>query len=89
MDTLTSALNPFNIKYVYGIFGGKKREKLDFILEPLQAMLQLSMLAFCPLGTKLTINDNLLGVQLPGMSQIWSSSEQQNFSILQRAPKNL
>jgi hypothetical protein len=69
MDTLTSALNPFNIKYVYGIFGGKKREKLDFILEPLQAMLQLSMLAFCPLGTKLTINDNLLGVQLPGMSQ--------------------
>lgn len=69
MDTLTTAFNPFNIKYVYGIFGGKKREKLDFILEPLQAMLQLSMLAFCPLGTKLTINDNLLGVQLPGMSQ--------------------
>lgn len=69
MDTLTSALNPFNIKYVYGIFGGKKREKLDFILEPLQAMLQLSMLAFCPLGAKLTINDNLLGIQLPGMSQ--------------------
>lgn len=69
MDTLTSALNPFNIKYVYGLFGGKKREKLDFILEPLQAMLQLSMLAFCPLGSKLTINDNLLSIQLPGMSQ--------------------
>jgi hypothetical protein len=69
MDTLTSALNPFNIKYVYGIFGGKKREKLDFILEPLQAMLQLSMLAFCPIGSKLTINDNLLSIQLPGMSQ--------------------
>ena len=69
MDSLASALNPFNIKYVYGIFGGKKREKLDFILEPLQAMLQLSMLGFCPLGSKLTINDNLLGIQLPGMSQ--------------------
>jgi hypothetical protein len=69
MDTLTTALNPFNIKYVYGFFGGKKREKLDFILEPLQAMLQLSMLSFCPIGSKLTINDNLLGIQLPGMSQ--------------------
>lgn len=69
MDTLTTALNPFNIKYVYGIFGGKKREKLDFILEPLQAMLQLSMLSYCPVGSKLTINDNLLGIQLPGMSQ--------------------
>jgi hypothetical protein len=69
METIASALNPFNIKYVYGIFGGKKREKLDFILEPLQAMLQLSMLGFCPLGSKLTINDNLLGIQLPGMSQ--------------------
>ncbi len=67
MDTITTALN---VKYVYNIFGGgKKREKLDFILEPLQAMLQLSMLAFCPVGSKLTINDNLLSIQLPGLSQ--------------------
>lgn len=66
MDTLTTALN---IKYMYTFFGGKKREKLDFILEPLQAMLQLSMLSFCPIGSKLTINGNLLGIQLPGVSQ--------------------
>jgi hypothetical protein len=69
MEALTSALNPFNLKYVYSIINGKKREKLDYILEPLQAMVQISMLAFCPVGSKLTIAENLLGIQLPGMSQ--------------------
>jgi hypothetical protein len=66
MEYITTALN---LKSIPGLFSGKKREKLDFILEPLQAMLQLSMLAFCPVGSKLTINDNLLSIQLPGMSQ--------------------
>lgn len=69
MEALSSALNPFNLKYVYSMINGKKREKLDYILEPLQAMVQISMLAFCPVGSKLTISDNLLGIQLPGMSQ--------------------
>ena len=52
MESITSALNPLNIKYVYAMFGGKKREKLDLILEPLQAMIQLSMLSCCPIGSK-------------------------------------
>lgn len=69
MESITSALNPLNIKYVYTMFGGKKREKLDLILEPLQAMTQLSMLACCPIGSKLAITENLLVIQLPGMSQ--------------------
>jgi len=69
MESLTSALNPLNIKYVYTMFSGKKREKLDLILEPLQAMVQLSMLACCPIGSKLAITENLLVIQLPGMSQ--------------------
>jgi hypothetical protein len=51
------------------MFGGKKREKLDLILEPLQAMIQLSMLACCPIGSKLAITENLLVIQLPGVSQ--------------------
>jgi len=46
-----------------------RKEKLDFVLEPLQAMVQLSLLAFCPVGTKLTIYDNLLCIQLPGIGQ--------------------
>ena len=47
----------------------KKKEKLDFIIEPLQAMIQLSLLSYCPTGTKLTIQNNLLQIQLPGVSQ--------------------
>jgi hypothetical protein len=46
-----------------------RKEKLDFVLEPLQAMVQLSFLSFCPIGTKMTISDNLLYIQLPGISQ--------------------
>lgn len=47
----------------------KKKEKLDYILEPLQAMTQLCFLAFCPVGSKLTIHDNLLMIQQPSMTQ--------------------
>lgn len=46
-----------------------RKEKLDFVLEPLQAMIQLCLLAFCPIGTKLTIHDNLLYIQQPGIGQ--------------------
>lgn len=46
-----------------------RKEKLDFVLEPLQAMVQLCLLSFCPVGTKLTIYDNLLYIQYPGISQ--------------------
>lgn len=60
----------FSIKNVLGLLSStKKKEKLDFILEPLQAMVQLSLLSFCPVGAKLTIQDNLLQIQLPGVSQ--------------------
>ena len=49
--------------------GNKKKEKLDYILEPLQAMIQICFLNFCPVGSKLTIHDNILQIQLPGVSQ--------------------
>lgn len=46
-----------------------RKEKLDFVLEPLQAMTQLAFLSFSPVGTKLTIHDNLLCIQMPTLSQ--------------------
>ena len=59
-----------SVKNVFGLLSStKKKEKLDFILEPLQAMVQLSLLSYCPVGSKLTIQDNLLQIQLPGVSQ--------------------
>jgi hypothetical protein len=47
----------------------KKKERFDIILEPLQALTQLSALAFCPIGSKLTISNNLLYIQIPGWGQ--------------------
>ena len=67
---MTSYLaTPSYLKFVYGAFSGRRREKLDYILEPLQALLQLSLLGFSPVGSKLTIKDNLLYIQQPGISQ--------------------
>lgn len=45
------------------------KEKSDMILEPLQVMIQLSFLSFCPIGTKLSISENLLYLQMPSWSQ--------------------
>jgi hypothetical protein len=67
---MSSLINANNIKSLYNlVIGTKKKEKLDYILEPLQAMVQICFLNFCPIGSKLTINDNILQIQLPGMSQ--------------------
>ena len=38
------------------------KERLDMILEPLQVMIQLAILGFCPRGTKISINENYLEV---------------------------
>ena len=47
----------------------KIKEKSDMIVEPLQVMIQLSLLAHCPVGTKLSISDNTLYLQQPSWSQ--------------------
>ena len=39
------------------------------ILEPLQVMIQLSLVSFCPVGTKVSISNNILHIQKPTMSQ--------------------
>ncbi len=45
------------------------KEKNDMILEPLQVMIQLSILSHCPLGTKLSIYNNILHLQRPALFQ--------------------
>ena len=48
------------------------KEKSDMILEPLQVMVQLALLSHSPIGTKLSISDNLLHIQQPSWNQgIW------------------
>ena len=45
------------------------KERSDMILEPLQVMVQLGILSFCPIGTKISISENILHLQLPSWHQ--------------------
>jgi len=45
------------------------KEKIDMILEPLQVLTQLAILSFLPVGTKISINNNILFLQQPTMFQ--------------------
>lgn len=45
------------------------KERSDMILEPLQVMIQLGILSFCPIGTKLSISENILYIQEPSWTQ--------------------
>ncbi len=61
MDKLLSIYNFFKTD--------KKKERFDIILEPLQAITQLALLAFCPYGSKLSISNNLLFIQSANWGQ--------------------
>ena len=66
MNILT---DPTNIKNLYDTFKGHSKEKHDMILEPFQVMVQLALLSFSPIGTKISISSNILTLQLPTVSQ--------------------
>ena len=38
----------------------KKKERFETILEPLQALVQIAFLSYYPIGSKLTIKNNIL-----------------------------
>ena len=65
MDTYMSSATGLYTTFL----GNKKKERFEIILEPLQALLQLALLAYCPIGTKLAIANNLLVVQHPYWGQ--------------------
>tara|TARA_B110001450_G_scaffold111593_2_gene105371 strand:+ start:107 stop:931 length:825 start_codon:yes stop_codon:yes gene_type:complete len=48
----------------------KSKERFETILEPMQALIQLSLLSYCPVGSKLSISKNLLVIQ----SSSWNQS---------------
>lgn len=59
------------LKLIYSAFRNDKtkKERFEMILEPLQAISQLAFLSFCPIGSKLSISDNVLFIQEPGWGQ--------------------
>jgi len=51
------------------IYSRRKKERFETILEPLQAILQIALLSLYPVGTKITIQNNILILQPPAYSQ--------------------
>ncbi len=51
------------------ISGNKKKERFETILEPLQSLIQIALLSYYPIGTKLTIQNNILYIQAPSYGQ--------------------
>lgn len=61
---------PSALTSLYQSFTANKvKDKVDMILEPLQAMIQLALLGCCSIGTKLRIQENILQLQSPTMIQ--------------------
>jgi len=65
---------------------GKRKERFDIILEPLQAVSQLAYLKACPIGTKLSIENNLLFIQIPnwhqGLTRAWNKDKREDVLLL-------
>ena len=59
---------------VAALWPDSKKERFEMILEPLQAIVQLALLSYCPIGTKLSISGNILFLQLPSWHQSVSRS---------------
>ena len=58
------------LQLLYSTVGSRrKKERFETILEPLQAIIQIAMLAFYPVGTKITIKNNIMMLQSPNYSQ--------------------
>lgn len=58
------------LKLVYSAIGpDRNKERFEMILEPFQAITQLALLSYCPIGSKLSIADNILYIQGPGWKQ--------------------
>jgi hypothetical protein len=95
MNNLFS-LNPNQIKMLYNsLTFHKSKDKIDMVLEPLQSMIQISLLSVSPIGTKITIQENILSLQHPNIIQPfnrWYHSDKKDdlyflFQVIKRFTK--
>jgi hypothetical protein len=85
-------LESHQFKGLYNLLVTKSKDNIDMILEPLQSMIQIALLSVSPIGTKLTIQNNILYLQNPGFTQPisrWYNSDKKDnlyflFSIIKR-----
>ena len=62
-------MNKISTALYFLLMKNNKKENFKIILEPLQAVLQLSLLSISPIVTKLSIQNNLLYIQPPSWKQ--------------------
>ena len=63
-----------------------QKERSDLILEPFQVMVQLALVSFCPVGTKISLSNNILKLQKPtflqGAWRYWNSDNKDDLYYL-------
>ena len=64
MNTTNAMQSTFQLLYKT-ISSRRKKERFETILEPMQAIMQIALLSFYPVGTKLTIQNNIMTLQPP------------------------
>ena len=66
-----------------------QKEKSDMIIEPFQVMIQLTLLNHCPIGTKISISNNILYLQRPafyqGVTRWWNNDNKDDLYYLYQA----
>ena len=64
----------------------KEKERADLILEPMQVMIQLALLAHSPIGTKISVSNNILTIQPPtsmqGVVRWWNNDNKDDLYYL-------
>ncbi len=73
-------------KNIMELLRTKEKERADLILEPMQVMMQLVLLAHSPIGTKISVSNNILSIQPPtwsqGASRWWNNDNKDDLYYL-------
>ncbi len=73
-------------KNIMEILRTKEKERADLILEPMQVMIQLALLAHSPIGTKISVSNNILSIQPPsavqGVYRWWNNDNKDDLYYL-------
>ncbi len=73
-------------KNIMELLRTKEKERADLILEPMQVMMQLALLAHSPIGTKISVSNNILSIQPPtwsqGASRWWNNDNKDDLYYL-------
>jgi len=83
---MKKTLLKMGLQYISMETFSQQKERSDMILEPLQVMIQLSLLNFCPVGTKVSVSENILHIQQPtyfqGAIRWWNNDNKDDLYYL-------